>query len=249
MLDSMGGRSGQFSKATLAAVMLAALALTGCPAARRGAPPPLPVPGPSPAEIAPPAAGATRYRVASGESLIVVLVYRGGAFASLGHNHVIASRSLAGVIDVRDPPSASTFELHLPVAEFTVDEPQLRSGRGPDFANAVSDSAREGTRRNMLAEDQLDAVHFPQIVVRAVSFTGGPHSFAARFEVSMRGKRYTLEVPVQVDRPDADRLHITSKFPVSQRALGLTPLSVMLGAIQVEDMLAIEVDLSARRVP
>ena len=36
---------------------------------------------------------------------------------------------------------------------------------------------------------------------------------------------------------------------VAAAALGLTPLSVMLGAIQVEDMLGIEVDLSARRVP
>lgn len=249
MLGSMGVRSGQFSKAALGAAMLAALALVGCPTARRAAPPPQPVPAAPAADFAPPAAGATRYRVVGGESLVVVLAYRGGTLAGLGHNHVIASRTLTGVIDVLEPPAASSFELLLPVAGFSVDEPVLRSGRGADFASPVPDAAREGTRRNMLGESVLDAAHFPQIVARAVSLTGGPHNFAARLELEVRGGRHIIDVPVQVDRPAADRLHVTARFPVDQGALGLTPFSVMLGALQVEDTLGVEVDLSARRVP
>ena len=247
MLGSMGVRSVQSSKAALGAAMLAALGLAGCPASRRAAPPS--VPAVPPAEVAPPVAGAIRYRIVGDESLVVVLAYRGGTLASFGHNHVIASRALIGVIDLREPLTASTLDLYLPVAAFTVDEAELRSGRGPEFAAAVPDSAREGTRRNMLGESLLDAARFPAIVVRAVSLTGGPGTFAARLDVNVRGESHSLVVPVQVDRRGAERLHVTAKFTVEQSALGLTPFSVMLGALQVEDTLGVEVDLSARRVP
>lgn len=242
-------RSAQFSKAAIGAAMLAALTLSGCPASRRATPPPAPVPGALPAAIAPPVVGATRYAVLPERSLVVVLAYRGGTLATLGHNHVIAARAMEGVIDVLEPLSSSTFELHLPVGGFTVDEPQLRSGRGPGFASAVPDSAREGTRRNMLGESLLDAARYPQIVARAVSLTGGPHNFAARLELAVRGERHVLEASVQVERPTADLVRVTARFPLDQSALGLTPFSAMLGALEVENTLGIEVDLTARRVP
>lgn len=248
MLGSMRGVSAECSKAALAAVLLAALGLAGCPSARRAAPP-APVPSGAAAGIAPPAPGATRYQVIGGESLLVILVHRGGTFASFGHNHVIASRALTGVVDVQEPPAASTFELHLPVESFTIDEPALRAGRGPGFANAVPDEARDGTRRNMLGESVLDAARFPEVVARAVSFAGGPRHFAARLELEVRGKRSELTVPVQVDQPAADRLHVTARFAAAQSALGLTPFSVMLGALKVEDLLDVELDLTARRAP
>ncbi|MGE0582193.1 MAG: YceI family protein [Steroidobacteraceae bacterium] len=243
----MGGQNGQSSKVAMGAAMLAALCLAGCPAARRAAPPS--APGTPPVGAAPPAAGATRYRVVSDESSVIVLAYRGGALASLGHNHVIASKALTGVIDLREPLTASGFELRLPVATFTVDDAPLRSGRGPEFAPAVPESAREGTRRNMLGEALLDAGRFPQIVAHAVALTGGPRRFEARVELEVRGERHVIEAPVQVDRHGADRLRVTARFPVTQGALGLAPYSVMLGALRVEDRLDVEVDLSARRVP
>lgn len=240
--------SRQFSKAAIVAVMLAALALAGCPSARRASRPGAPVAGAPPAEFAAPVAGATRFEVLAGQSLVVILAYRGGTLASFGHDHVIAARAMQGVIDVREPLDSSTFELRLPVAGFTVDEPPLRTGRGAGFESTVPESAREGTRRNMLGADLLDAEHFPQIAARSVSLVGGPHNFAARLELTLRGGRYAIEVPVQVERPSADLVHVTAHFPIDQSAIGLTPFSVMLGALEVENTLGIEVDLTARRV-
>ena len=40
--------------------------------------------------------GARKYQVVPAESLLQILVYRGGAMARLGHNHVIASHQLSG---------------------------------------------------------------------------------------------------------------------------------------------------------
>lgn len=246
MLGSVAGRNGQFSKVAFGAAMIAALGLAGCPSVRRAPPSPAEAP---PAGVTPLAAGVTRYRVIGEESLLAVLAYRGGALATLGHNHVIASRALSGVIDLREPLAASRFELRLPVGSFEVDEPRLRSGRGESFAAPVPDSARDGTRRNLLGEDVLDAAHFPDLVARAVALSGGPREFVARVEFEVRGARHAVDVPVQVDRPAADRLHVSARFPLEQRALGLTPFSVMLGALRVEDRLDVELDLSARRVP
>ncbi len=244
--ESQGWRRSTPGTALLGTAIVSVLALAGCPSTWQTVPPP-PVPAAPAIEAAPPVAGAIRYRVASAESLVVVLVYRGGTLASLGHNHVIAARALTGIVDLREPLAVSTFELHLPVAAFTVDEAGLRSSRGPGFADAVTDQARAGTRDNMLGEALLDAARFPEIVVRSVSLDGGPQDFTARLEVSVRGAPHLLDVPVQVERPDADRLHVTARFPVDQSALGLTPFSVMLGALRVEDRLGIEVDINAIR--
>lgn len=229
----------------LATLGLALLGLAGCAPARRPA-------GPStstapPATTAPPVASAARYEVIGSESLVVVLAYRGGPLASFGHNHVITSRSMTGFIQVGEPLTTSTFELHLPVAGFTVDDPALRNGRGPDFAPAVPDAAREGTRENMLGKALLDAAEFPEIAIRSVALSGGPADFIARLDVTLRGGHHPLEVPVTVEQRDADRLQAHARFPVTQTSLGLAPFSVMLGALRVEDRLDVEVDLVARR--
>lgn len=243
----MGRRNVQSSKAAFGAAVVVALGLAGCPTVRRPATPPdagVPSTG-----LTQPDGGAARYQVIGSESLVVVLAYRGGPLASFGHNHVIASHALTGFIDVAEPLTASTFELHLPVADFTVDEPALRSNLGAGFAGAVPDSARDGTRHNMLGEDLLDAGHFPEIVVRAMSLAGGPHDFLAHLDINIRGGHHAIEAPITVNRLDADRLQVSARFSVAQSALGLTPFSIMLGALQVEDTLEVEVDLTALRAP
>lgn len=199
--------------------------------------------------MAPPEPGATRYRVDAADSLVAVVVRRAGAFAAFGHNHVIAARSMAGAIDLRDPPDTSRFELHLAVAGFTVDEPPLRDGRGEDFPAVVPDADRDATRRNMLGAGQLDAVHHPDIVVRLESLAGGPRHYAARLAIAVRGARHVIDVPVTVTHPSARVLEVSARFAVDQTVLGLAPYSALLGALRVEDTLGIEVDLIARRVP
>ncbi len=66
------------------------------------------------------------------QSLLTVLVFRGGALAKAGHNHVIASHSMTGTAWVpEDPARRASFEIHVPVNDFTIDEPALAcAGRG-----------------------------------------------------------------------------------------------------------------------
>ncbi len=226
-----------------------ALLLAGCPSARRPPPAAPGEPGALPAVIAPPGPGVARYRIDPAESLVAIVARRGGALAAFGHNHVIAARTMAGVIDLREPLVASRLELHLSVAGFTVDEPALRSGRGEDFPDVVPDEDRAATRRNMLGKDLLDAAQHPDIVVRLESLAGGPQHFAARLAVVVRDARRVIDVPVTLARRSAGLLQLSARFPLDQTALGLVPYSALLGALKVENTLDIEVDLSARRVP
>jgi hypothetical protein len=252
MLGSMQACRDQSSNWRLFAALVAALALAGCPTSRRpDAPSGAPEAAPSSAApvadqgFGAPPADARRYTIDSGASLIVIVARRGGTLASVGHNHVIASRNLLGVIDVRAPLTASSFAFRMPVELLTVDEPQLREGRGPDFPPDVPDSAREGTRTNMLGPDLLDGVRYPAILAQSVSLEGGPAEFSARVAFTVRNVRHEVTVPLRVAL-QGDAVRVTGQFTVTQTELGLKPFSVMLGALKVEDALGVEVDLLAR---
>ncbi len=105
--------------------------------------------------------GARELKVSPEDSLLQILVYRGGSMARLGHNHVVASHQLSGSVYLTDDPLATRFDIQLPVNELTVDEPALREAAGADFPPGVPQSARDGTRTNMLSATLLDGVELP----------------------------------------------------------------------------------------
>jgi len=254
--------------ASRSAVLALAMALAGCPSNLRG---PAAggvangrssaVPG-APAQPAP-AAGTARhegrpYDIAAGESLLVILAYRSGALASMGHNHVIASHDVTGTFYVPDNVFNTTFELHLPVAELTIDEPRLRAREGPDFPVEVAESAKEGTRRNMLSEALLGGAQFPEITLISQGMHAGPGTAAplpgdnaagsavADVQVSVRGRTRTLSVPVQYVLK-AGRLEVSADLPLKQSELGLTPFSALMGALQVQDEMRVKFQIVALR--
>jgi YceI-like domain len=225
----------------LAAALLPA-ALAGC--ALRPAVP-APPSATAPGETLAPHVGAP-YDVVADASLLTILVYRGGALASAGHNHVIASHTLTGTLYVPADVMRSSFELHIPVAALTVDEAALRAQQNAaEFPPDVSESAKEGTRHNMLGPALLDAEHYPEIVLRAIRLekpaaaAGGGAADArtvlARMQCSVRGQPHTLAVPVRYERRDGGGVVATGELSLRQSDLGLTPFSAMLGALQVQD--------------
>jgi YceI-like domain len=224
--------------------LLALAALAGCPVRA-----PVPVlPATAPQGPAPHLG--TPYEIAADQSLLLVLVYRGGALASAGHNHVIASHGLAGTFYVPEDPLQASFEFSVPVASFTVDEESLRAAeQSPDFPPGVPDSARAGTQEHMLGAEQLDALHNPQIILRAVKLGPArpdvPGMLLARVQVSVRGSEYPLEVPVHYEHRGATVMAI-GEVALRQSELGITPYSAMLGALQVQDQLRVKFRIVAR---
>jgi polyisoprenoid-binding protein YceI len=191
-------------------------------------------------------AGSREYRVVAEESLLQIFVYRGGAMARLGHNHVIASHQLSGSVYVTDDPLATRFDLSIPVNELTVDEPALREAAGPDFPPAVPQSARDGTRTNLLSPALLDGANYPAIRLRATDVKAAGDAFDAGVEVTFKGETRVLRVPVSVRRtPDA--VVASGEFPLTQSELGLKPFSVAMGALVVLDEMRIRFEVSARQ--
>ena len=134
--------------------------------------------------------------------MLQILVYRGGAMARLGHNHVIASHHLSGVVYLTDDPLATRFDIQLPVNELTVDEPALREAAGADFPPGVPQSARDGTRTNLLSAALLDGSNYPTIRLRATDIRAAGEGFDAGVEVTLKDLTQVLRVPVQVQRGD-----------------------------------------------
>jgi hypothetical protein len=227
--------------------------LGGCPAPPRVPPPaaphavaPVPVPTPAPHVGAP-------YDIVPQDSLLTILVYRGGTLAGAGHNHVIASHDLSGTIYVASEILQSSFEVHVPVATLTVDEAALRAQQpAAEFPADVSASAQQGTRRNMLGEALLDAEHNPEIVLRALRLepapgaTVDPAAVLAEVQSTVRGQQRAFTAPVRFRLGADGTLEVSGEFPLRQSALGLTPFSALLGALQVQDEMRVSFHIVAR---
>jgi len=242
-------------------VALSLAMLAGCPAPPRPPPPQLPsssapasAPQPPPAPSAPLPRAGTPYDIAAQESLLTILVYRGGALASAGHNHVIASHDLRGTIYVPSEILQSSFEVHVPVATLTVDEAALLAQQpAAQFPPDVSEGAKEGTRRNMLGEALLDAERNPEIVLRALQLEPPPGAAAdaaavlAHVHSTVRGQQRAFTVPVRFRLGADGTLEASGEFPLRQSELGLTPFSALLGALQVQDEMQVKFRIVARR--
>lgn len=205
------------------------------------------------------------YRVDENRSELRVLVYRAGALARFGHNHVIVNRAVRGSVNVADGPGpdgpgaaapgsaapggGSAFSLTVPVAGFVVDDAQARREEGSDFAAEVPDDARTGTLHNMLGNAVLDADEFPEILVSGVEVAASQGisesgKMIAAVAFSVAGHESKIEVPFAL-QIDAAHLSATGTLELCQSALGLTPYSLMLGALQVQDTITIKFKIVA----
>jgi hypothetical protein len=189
------------------------------------------------------------FRLDENQSELRILVYRAGPMARLGHNHVVVNRALCGAAGLSDVPGASTFWLKVPVARFEVDEPQARLEEGGDFAAEVPDDARSGTLQHLLGPAQLDADEFPSITLHGTAATaasGAPPmaTLIAKVAISVAGHESSVDVPVTL-RVDGRHLLATGTVELRQTALGLTPFSLMLGALQVQDAMTIKFKIAA----
>lgn len=195
-----------------------------------------------------PVEGAAHFAIDAGRSDVRFLVYRAGALASFGHDHVIQAKDMSGDVYLAQDFQASGFTLTLPVAGFVVDAPEARSVEGPDFAKQPSAAAIDGTRKNMLGPALLDAEHFPAVQVRSVKLLGPDWGPDAAVRIELHGASRDLTVPIAVDR-SGDTLSVTGAFDIKQSDFGITPFSALGGGLQVADTLRVRFHLVAQKIP
>jgi polyisoprenoid-binding protein YceI len=199
-----------------------------------------PPPGPGPtADLdwyrAAAASGAAVYAVDPGASLVAVTVRRAGLVARLGHDHVVASHTLAGYA----APGVGRADVSFRVDQMTVDEPQLL--RDADIATQPSPQAVEGTRKNMLGP-VLDAQRHPVVTLHAERQADG----RLRVAVTLHGATRWLELPAAV-QVDAAQVTTSGTARLKQTDFGITPFSVGGGLLSVDDELEVRYHIVARR--
>jgi hypothetical protein len=242
------GRGRHARRGSAAATLVVTLAVTwavtllgACTPAPRGTAPTVVV-GP----VTRPDVRAVVFDVVPAQSELRVLAYRSGPLARLGHNHVLISRELHGDVRLPDDASGVAFALAFPVATLSVDETAARVEEGADFDSRPTASDIEGTRRNLLGPQVLDAEEFPEIRLVATGATGGPDDWRVRVQVEVRGRVQSVDAPVRVAR-DGDTLRARGELRIAQSALGMTPFSVAFGALQVQDELTVRYSVVATR--
>jgi hypothetical protein len=224
------------------ALTLAAALLAGCPRPVR---PPEEKPAPTPAPSAD-MRGAAVYEVLPQESTAHIYVYRGGALSRLGHNHVITSRSLSGRAWIHPTFSRSGFELAFPVAELIVDDPEARRAAGAEFAAEIPQGDKDGTRKNMLRPEVLDAQNAPQVSLQAAAVAGSLQAPQITARITIRNATRDVEVPARLS-VEGERLTAGGEFDIQQTDFGIKPFSAALGALEVQDRLHIAFHVVARK--
>jgi hypothetical protein len=237
--------SAAYKIQTLTVVLITTL-LASCASGPVRQPPPAPsVPQQAAPESAPRGEQGRAFKVDAAASLLTIRVYRGGALARAGHNHVIASHSLQGVVRVPEDPTHASFEVHMPVEELVVDEEDLRAKEGPDFPAGVPDDAKAGTRRNMLGPSLLEAERYPEIVLLSEAIQRGAEgALEAQVRVIVRDRASSIVVPVEYTLT-GNQLRVQGEFPLKQTDIGLTPFSLFGGALKVLDEMKIRFALVA----
>jgi hypothetical protein len=223
-----------FTRAAIAVLVLG-LAACGAPRPRQAAPP-------TPNQ---PAAGAQllpapgTYRIDSGKSELRVLVYRAGPFANFGHNHVMVNRTLDGSVQLAESLPASSFSISVPVSNFIVDEARARQEEGSDFPGDIPEDARAGTSHNMLSAVLLNAAQYPVITVKSMALVGTPGALGADLTLQVAGRESKVHAPFAL-QSDSQHLTATGSLELKQTAIGLTPYSLLLGALQVQDAMQLK---------
>jgi hypothetical protein len=179
-------------------------------------------------------------------SQLDVRVYRDGPMQKLGHNHVVTTDRVTGTIRMREPVSASSFELVVPLGSLVVDDAAARARAGAEFAAPVEDKDRDGTRRNMLSEKLLNAALQPEMRLASESVSGEAGQYEAKVRVSLAGGEHVVAVPFTVTI-EGGRLQAKAAFHLTHEDVGLVPITVALGAVKVRDDFEVDLTLEARR--
>lgn len=213
---------------TLPACLLSLALLAGCAADRSASPSPVPPPAASAGEAwyrQAQAAGEPVFAIDPAQSLITVTVRRGGPLARLGHDHVVASRTITGFA----APRTGRAHFHFRLDQMTVDEAALRAAAG--LETTPTPEAIEGTRNNMLNK-VLEAERYPVVALSAQRIAGVPGKL--RLAVTLHGVTRSMDVAASVEQTSG-RLIASGAFTLLQTDFGITPMSVMGGAMTVQD--------------
>jgi hypothetical protein len=179
------------------------------------------------------------FRVDPARTLVVIEVRRAGTLARFGHDHVVASHDTSGSI----APEEGRADLWVPLDALVVDEPALRAEAG--FDTQPSPDAIAGTRRNML-ERVLETELHPHALIAVNDIGAAGSERRLQVTITLHGTTRSVDTEASVERT-ADEISVAGTFAVDQSRFGIAPLSILGGAIAVQDRVNISFRIHAHR--
>ena len=189
--------------------------------------------------------GTTPFQLDASASQIWLYLHADGPMAKVGHSHVLTTNGLKGSIWLHPQPERSGCAFELPVTALVVDDPQERAAAGGEFAEALDEGARAGTREHMLGDRQLNASQYPKVSLQCQSLNVTAEGISAQLNVTLRDRTSQLSVPVHWQRT-GNTLEASGEFTFTQTSLGIEPYSLLLGALRVSDPIQARFRLVAR---
>jgi hypothetical protein len=178
------------------------------------------------------------FRIDPARSLVVIEARRGGSLARVGHDHVVASHDVQGYV----APEAGRSDLYVELDRLVVDEQPLRAEAGFDTHPSREDI--DGTRKNMLKVLQAERYPFALVGVTRAEKAGDSKM---NVSLTLHGMKRDYPIPMQIDT-SAEEVRVTGRLVLKQTDFGIVPLSILGGAIQVQDEVRMRFEIRARRV-
>jgi len=182
------------------------------------------------------------YLVDEDRSVVAVRVYRGGRLARLGHDHVVASHHVQGLILWTPDWRERRADLFVPLASLTVDEAELRQKYALTTQPSEQDIA--GTRENMLNKT-LQVNNNPFVTLHLKALAASQPTMPVQADITLNGVTRTRLLDVEV-KMEGDTMRFSGAFPLRQTEFGLEPYSILGGLLQVEDQVDVSFELIAR---
>lgn len=185
--------------------------------------------------------GEAVYRVDPQRSRVFLRTGREGPMKAAGHDHVIASADVEGLVLLTEKPSGSRADLRVPLQRLIVDDPAHRErfGLEPELA----DSAIEGTARNMHAE-VLESNRFPWATVSVRVKSMQEEQAQLDVSVTAHGTTAGFEVPATV-KVASGELSVSGSMTFAHGDFGLTPFSAAGGLLRVAENIEVVFELVA----
>ena len=187
--------------------------------------------------------GEAVYRVDPQQSRVFMRTGRDGPMKASGHDHVIASADVEGLVLLSSDPGKSRADLRLPLQQLIVDDPAYRERFG--LESELSESAVEGTTRNM-QDKVLESGLFPWATVGVRMLTMQADQAQLDVSVTVHGTTFDYRVPAELKVGPA-RLRVTGSMTVGHADFGLTPFSAAGGLLRVAEDIEVVFDMVAER--
>lgn len=194
-------------------------------------------PGGQYAEMA--AEGSAVLCIDSASSLVVIEARRSGALSALGHDHVVASHDVGGYV----APREGVADLYVPLSQLVVDEETLRAKAHLDTHPTQDEIAL--TRSHML-DTMLEAERFPYALIRAWGTPSTQDGADLTLSLTLHGSTRILHAPATVTAFD-DGIHASGSLSFNLTDFGITPYSVLGGAVRVRDRVDLQFDIRGLR--